>query len=70
MLQTVPPLLLQLSLFLVTAVATHLVMSFGQTLIHYKVAHHPMSGKIFRNHINFQSHPLFRRSSRLSDVPR
>jgi hypothetical protein len=53
MLQTVPPLLLQLSLFLVTAVATHLVMSFGQTLIHYKVAHHPMGGKIFRNHINF-----------------
>src|ERR1700691_3046897 len=51
--QTVPPLLLQLSLILVTAVVTHLVMSFGQTLIHYKVAHHPMGGKIFRNHINF-----------------
>jgi hypothetical protein len=34
-------------------VATHLVMSFGQTLIHYKVAHHPMGGKFFRNHINF-----------------
>ena len=28
-------------------------MSFGQTLIHYKVAHHPMGGKIFRDHINF-----------------
>jgi hypothetical protein len=40
-LQMVSPLLLQLSLFLVTAVATHLAMSFGQTLIHYKVAHHP-----------------------------
>jgi len=53
MLQTVPPLILKLSLFLMTAVATHLVMSFGQTLIHYKVAHHPMGGKIFRNHINF-----------------
>ena len=53
MLQTVPPLLLQLSLFLVTGVATHLVMSFGQTLIHYKVAHRPAGGKIFRNHINF-----------------
>ena len=53
MLQTVSPLILKFSLFLMTAVATHLVMSFGQTLIHYKVAHHPMGGKIFRNHINF-----------------
>ena len=53
MLQTVLPLIHKLSLFLLTAVATHLVMSFGQTLIHYKVAHHPIGGKIFRNHINF-----------------
>jgi len=53
MFQTVSPLILKLSLFLMTAVVTHLVMSFGQTLIHYKVAHHPMGGKIFRNHINF-----------------
>jgi len=30
-----------------------LVISFGQTLIHYKVAHHPIGGKLFRNHINF-----------------
>src|SRR5262252_5278048 len=47
------PFILKLSVFLMTAVATHLVMSLGQTLIHYKVAHHPMGGKIFRNHINF-----------------
>jgi hypothetical protein len=53
MLQTVSPLVPKLSLFLVTAAATHLVMSFGQTLIHYKVAHHPMGGRIFRDHINF-----------------
>jgi sterol desaturase/sphingolipid hydroxylase (fatty acid hydroxylase superfamily) len=53
MLQTVSPLILKLSLFLLTAVATHLVMSFGQTLLHYKVAHHPIGGKLFRNHINF-----------------
>ena len=33
MLQTVSPLILKLSLFLVTAAATHLVMLFGQTLI-------------------------------------
>ncbi|MGB7172083.1 MAG: sterol desaturase family protein [Candidatus Acidiferrales bacterium] len=53
MLQTVSPLVLKLSLFLVTAVGTHLVISFGQTLIHYKVAYDPRGGKIFRNHINF-----------------
>ena len=33
MLQMVSPLILKLSLFLMTAVATHLVMSFGQTLL-------------------------------------
>jgi hypothetical protein len=53
MLQTVSALILKLSLFLMTAVATHMVMSFGQTLLHYKVAHHPIGGKLFRNHINF-----------------
>ena len=53
MLHTVSPLILKLSLFLMTAVATHLVMSFGQTLLHYKVAHHRIGGKLFRNHINF-----------------
>ncbi len=44
MLQTVSPVILKLSLFLMTAVATHMVMSFGQTLLHYKVAHHPIGG--------------------------
>jgi hypothetical protein len=28
-------------------------MSFVQTLMHYKLGHHPMGGKFFRNHINF-----------------
>ena len=53
MLQVISPLLLTLSLGLVTAVATHLAMSFGQTLIHCKVAHRPIGGTIFRDHINF-----------------
>ncbi len=35
MLQAVSPLVLTLSLFLVTAVTTHLVMSFGQTSSFY-----------------------------------
>ena len=53
MLQTTSRLLPELPLFLMTAVATHLVMSFAQTLMHYKLGHHPMGGKFFRNHINF-----------------
>jgi hypothetical protein len=53
MLQTVSRFLPELPLFLMTAVATHLVTSFAQTLMHYKLGHHPMGGKFFRNHINF-----------------
>ena len=53
MFQTVSRLLPELPLFLITAVATHLVMPFAQTLMHYKLGHHPMGGKFFRNHINF-----------------
>jgi sterol desaturase/sphingolipid hydroxylase (fatty acid hydroxylase superfamily) len=53
MLQTASRLLPELSLILMTAVTTHLVMSFAQTLMHYKLGHHPIGGKFFRNHINF-----------------
>ena len=53
MLDTLSRLLPELSLLLVTAVATHLVMSFAQTLMHYKLGHRAMGGKFFRNHINF-----------------
>src|SRR5262249_3617318 len=53
MFETGSRLLSQVSLILVTAVATHLVMSFAQTLMHYKLGHHPMGGKFFHNHINF-----------------
>jgi sterol desaturase/sphingolipid hydroxylase (fatty acid hydroxylase superfamily) len=53
MYQTAPWLLRQLPLFLVTAVATHLVMSFAQTLMHRRLAHHPRGGLLFRNHIRF-----------------
>jgi sterol desaturase/sphingolipid hydroxylase (fatty acid hydroxylase superfamily) len=52
-LQMVWRLLPEVMLFLVAALATHLVMSFAQTLMHYKLGHHPMGGKFFRNHINF-----------------
>src|ERR1700716_885693 len=53
MLQTVSRLLPELPLIVMTAVATHLVISFAQTLMHYKLGHHPIGGKFFRNHINF-----------------
>ena len=51
MLHATFPFVLTLSLCLVVAVTTHLLMSFGQTLIHFKIAHHPMGGKIFRDHV-------------------
>ena len=44
MLQTVSRLLPELTLIVMTAVATHLVMSFAQTLMHYKLGRHPMGG--------------------------
>ena len=69
MLQMVSQLLPELPLFLMTAVATHLVISFAQTLMHYKLGHHPMGGGLFRNHIQLPSHVLFQRSSRLTEVP-
>lgn len=53
MFETASRLILQVSLYFLTAVATHLVVSFGQTLLHYKLAHHPMGGKLFHRHINF-----------------
>jgi sterol desaturase/sphingolipid hydroxylase (fatty acid hydroxylase superfamily) len=53
MLQTASRLLPELPLFLLIAIATYLVMSFAQTLMHYKLGHHPIGGKFFRNHINF-----------------
>jgi hypothetical protein len=46
-------LVMQLPLYVATAVATHLVMSLGQTLMHYQLGHHPMGGKLFHNHISF-----------------
>ena len=53
MLQMASWLFPEVPLFFVTALATHLVMSFGQTLMHSKLGHHRMGGKLFRNHINF-----------------
>jgi sterol desaturase/sphingolipid hydroxylase (fatty acid hydroxylase superfamily) len=53
MLHTILKGLSELSLLLITAVATHFFMSFAQTLMHYALGHHPIGGKFFRNHIAF-----------------
>src|SRR5437763_496229 len=53
MIHTGSRLLPELSLIFVTAAATHLAVSFSQTLMHSKLGHHAMGGKFFRNHINF-----------------
>lgn len=51
--QTLSWLLPEISLFLATAVATHLVVSFGQTLMHYRIGHRPIGRNFFHKHINF-----------------
>jgi hypothetical protein len=43
----------ELPLLLLTAVVTHLLMSFSQTLMHYGLGHRRMGGIFFRNHIHF-----------------
>jgi len=53
MLQMASRLLAELPLILLTAVATHLFMSFAQTPMRYKLGHLPIGGKFFRDHINF-----------------
>lgn len=53
MFQTISLLVPQLLIYLVVALGTHLLVSFAQTLLHYKLGHHPRGRKLFRNHINF-----------------
>jgi Fatty acid hydroxylase superfamily len=40
-------------LLLLTAVVTHLLMSFSQTLMHYGLGHRQLGGIFYRNHIQF-----------------
>ncbi len=49
----VPSFALRLVLLGGAAVATHLVMSFSQTVMHYQLGHRRLGGKFFLNHINF-----------------
>jgi sterol desaturase/sphingolipid hydroxylase (fatty acid hydroxylase superfamily) len=43
----------QLALLLLTAIVTHLLMSFSQTVMHYRLGHRRLGGIFFRNHIDF-----------------
>jgi sterol desaturase/sphingolipid hydroxylase (fatty acid hydroxylase superfamily) len=40
-------------LLLLTAVVTHLLMSFSQTLMHYVLGHRRLGGMFYRNHIHY-----------------
>jgi hypothetical protein len=43
----------ELALIILTAIATHLLMSFFQTVLHYTLGHHKLGRTFFLNHINF-----------------
>jgi hypothetical protein len=43
----------ELPLLLLTAVVTHLLISFSQTVMHYGLGHRRLGGIFFRNHIHF-----------------
>ena len=46
-------LLLEAPLFIGTAVCTHLVISFSQTMLHRWLGHRRLGAFFYRNHINF-----------------
>ncbi len=51
---------IEIPLFAVTILCTHLTISGGQTLMHYWLGHHRIGGVLFRNHINFH-HAIYQR---------
>ena len=53
MLQIASRLLAELPFIVLTAVVTHLIVSFSQTFMHYQLGHRAMGGKLYRNHIHF-----------------
>ena len=61
--------LLELPLFALTAISTHLVVSCSQTLLHYSLGHHRLGGIFFRNHIRFH-HTYYARGHLVSTAYR
>jgi sterol desaturase/sphingolipid hydroxylase (fatty acid hydroxylase superfamily) len=60
--------LFEIPLFALVIVGTHLVMSFGQTVMHYYLGHTRLGGQLFRNHINFH-HTRYARGHLTSPIP-
>jgi sterol desaturase/sphingolipid hydroxylase (fatty acid hydroxylase superfamily) len=60
--------LIEIPLFTLAIVTTHLVMSGGQTLMHYWLGHRGIGGGLYRNHINFH-HARYSRGHLVSSVP-
>jgi hypothetical protein len=60
-------LALQIVLILVTAVGTHLTISFAQTFMHYRFGHQPLGGRLFRRHVGFH-HTYYAREHLVSPV--
>jgi len=46
-------LIYQFPVYCLIAIGTHLIVSFSQTYMHYKLGHHPRGRRLFSNHINF-----------------
>jgi sterol desaturase/sphingolipid hydroxylase (fatty acid hydroxylase superfamily) len=60
--------LIEFPLCVGAAISTHLVMSCGQTLMHYWLGHRRIGGILFRNHINYH-HARYARGHLTSTVP-
>jgi sterol desaturase/sphingolipid hydroxylase (fatty acid hydroxylase superfamily) len=55
----------ELPLYVFTAISAHLVMSGGQTVMHYGLGHRRLGGAFYRNHIMFH-HRYYTRGSLVS----
>jgi sterol desaturase/sphingolipid hydroxylase (fatty acid hydroxylase superfamily) len=60
--------LIEIPLLVGVMACTHLVMSLGQTLMHYWLGHHRIGGVLFRNHINYH-HAHYARGHLATAVP-
>jgi sterol desaturase/sphingolipid hydroxylase (fatty acid hydroxylase superfamily) len=60
--------LIEVPLFVAVMASTHLVMSFAQTLMHYRLGHRRMGGVLFRSHINYH-HAYYARGHLTTTVP-
>jgi len=61
--------MIEFLLLMLTAVCTHLVMSCGQTLLHYGLGHRRLGCALYRNHIRFH-HTYYARGHLVSPTYR